>query len=282
MGLTKENLKSKGIPGEGDGNDHNPPECTVTYEEIATPVKVLFLVDKTGSNLDNANTSAAYDGTDPNKSWRINSINNLRNNLSLDLFSFNITLFRGSHTNINDGNRYGGAGGEVTKSLMNGFSNNLSVINGAMSTLASDPDKGKTPYQAALAKARDIIKNDIKNDSVSKYSVIMVTDGYPDPNIVTKTNCGSRSCSSENAADADVPASIAKAREFVKEIVDINPSRVNVNTVYYFSEGQRKSTPVSILSNMADAGKGAFIEAASNQAIDFKNVVLVPDGNTCP
>src|SRR5690606_22541411 len=59
-------------PGEGDGipdpnnpNDpdnpgNNPPvpPCTVTYNEIQTPVKILFLIDKTGSNADNSFTSA--------------------------------------------------------------------------------------------------------------------------------------------------------------------------------------------------------------------------------
>lgn len=283
MVLIKQIMELQVIPGEVDGTDnHNPPECTASYDEVATPVKVLFLVDKTGSNLDNANTSLLNDGTDPDKSWRVGSINNLKSNLSLNLFSFNITLFRGSHTNTMDANRYGGAGGDVTKSLINGFTNNVKTIDAAMSELKSDPDKGKTPYQAALAKARDIIKNDIKNDSVSKYSVIMVTDGYPDPNIVTKTNCGARACSSDNGADADIPASIEKARQFSEEIMNIDPKRVNVNTVYYYRAGQRSSTPVNILSNIANAGKGAFIEAASNQVIDFKNVVLVPDGSNCP
>lgn len=266
------------IPGEGDGN---PPACTITYDEVVTPVKVLFLVDKTGSNKDDANTSALNDGTDPNKSWRINSLNNLRSGLSTNLFAFNITLFRGNHNNINDGNRYGGAGGEVTKSLMNGFTNNQSTFNSAMDFLSTDPDKGKTPYQAAMAKAKSIIAADMVNDNVSLYSVIMVTDGHPDPNLATKTDCGERSCSSENGADADIPASIAKARQFAQEVVALNPARVNVNTVYYYSSGQRKSTPVSILMNMAEAGRGAFIEAASNQTIDFKNVVRVPN-NTCP
>jgi len=267
-------------PGEGDGNG-TPPTCTITYDEVVTPVKVLFLVDKTGSNKDDANTAAVDDGTDPKKSWRVSSLNNLRSGLSPDLFSFNITLFRGNHTNINDGNRYGGAGGELTSSLINGFSNSLSTFKGAMNALSLDPDKGKTPYQAAMAKAKSIIAADMVNDHVSLYSVIMVTDGHPDPNLVTKTDCGSRSCSNENGADADIAASITKARKFSEEIVALNPSRVNVNTVYYYGSGQRRNIAVSILTNMAEAGRGAFIEAASNQTIDFRNVVRVPN-NSCP
>lgn len=270
------------VGGEDDGGGNNtPPACTETYDEVVTPVKVLFLVDKTGSNQDDFNTSTINDGTDPNKTWRVSSINNLRNGLSPSLFSFNITLFHGNHLNINDGYRYGGAGGSLTKSLISGFSNSSSVFTNAMNALKADPDQGKTPYEAALQKARDIILADIANDTVSKYSVVMVTDGHPDPNLVTKTDCGSRACVVDNGADADVPASIEKAREFVKTIVDINPSRVNVNTVYYYSSGQRNSTPVSILTNMADQGKGAFIEAPSNQTIDFQSVIRVPT-SSCP
>lgn len=268
---------SKVIPGdEGDGA---PPSCTVTYDEISTPVKVLFLVDKSGSNKDNANTTYINDGTDPNKSWRVGSINNLRNALPLDLFSFNITLFRGNYSNLNDGNRY--SGGDLTKTLMSGFSNNSTIFNNAMTALKNDDDKGKTPYQAALQKAREQIQADIASDTTSMYSVILVTDGYPDPNIVTKTDCGDRACSSENLSDADVPASIAKVRQFAEQIVNINPSRVNVNTVYYYS-ANRSNYPVNILKNIASAGRGAFLEANTNSTIDFKNVVRVPNGTTCP
>lgn len=272
---------------DGDGNSGggstttNPPSCTVTYNEIQTPVKIVLLVDKTGSNKDNSNTSAVNDGTDPTKAWRLGVMNDLRGNLSLDLFSFNITLFRGNHTNINDGYRYGGVGGELTKSLINGFSNNESVINAAIDAFSNDPDQGKTPYEAALAKAHDIIATDILTDGISQYSVILVTDGFPDPNLVTKTDCGSRACSENNGADADIPKSIDKAREFVDNIVNINSNRVNVNTVYYYSAGQRFQSAVDILTNMADAGKGAFIEANSDQTIDFHNVVRVP-ATTCP
>jgi hypothetical protein len=282
-------LSTENPPGEGDGSTipeptptpSTPPSCTVTYDEVTTPVKVIFLVDKSGSNKDDSNTSAANDGTDPNKTWRTNSINNLRNSLSLALFSFNITLFRANDTNINDGYRYGGAGGTVTKSLINGFSNDNNVFSSALNAMVADADQGKTPYKGALAKAHDIILADIANDTVSKYSVILITDGYPDPNLVTKTDCGSHACSPTNGADADVPRSIDKAREFVKSVVDIAPARVNVNTVYYYSAGNRGTMPVSILTGMAEEGKGVFIEAASNQTIDFQNVIRVP-ANTCP
>ncbi len=268
-----------GDPGEDDGTNPNnpPPTCTVTYTEITTPVKVLFLIDKTGSNADDSNTPAPNDGTDSTKAWRLSAINDLRNHLSLDIFSFNMTLFRGNHTNINDGHRYGGAGGEVTKSLINGFSNDPSVIDAAVNEFAADPDKGKTPYQAALAKARDIIAEDIQYDTVSQYSVVMVTDGFPDPNLVTRPGGNPN-----NGADADIDASIDMARGFVSEIVDINPARVNVNTVYYYGQGRRHSYAANILTGMADEGKGAFIEASSNNTtIDFKNVIRVPL-NSCP
>lgn len=267
----------------GNGSPADPPSCTVTYNNVITPVKVLFLVDKTGSNKDNSNTAAQNDGTDPTKSWRLNAINDLRDNLSLSIFSFNITLFRGNHTNINDGYRYGGAGGELTKSLINGFSNDPTTINSAISAFESDPDQGKTPYEAALAKAKATISADILTDNISKYSVILVTDGHPDPNLVTKTDCGSRVCDPNNGADADVPKSIDVARGFVDDLVNVSPGRINLNTVYYYSTGQHFSSAVDILSNMADAGKGAFIEISSNsgQTIEFHNVVRVP-ANVCP
>jgi hypothetical protein len=273
-------------PGEGDSGGPDPtpapePDCTLTYNEVVTPVKVLFLVDKSGSNLDDYNSPAVNDGTDPNKTWRVTSINNLHDSVSLDLFSFNLTLFRANANNLFDGYRYGGSGGALTKTLINGFSNSSSVFASAMKALAADADQGKTPYEAALAKAHDTILADIANDTVSKYSVVLVTDGQPDPNLVTKTDCGSRACDSSNGADADIPKSIDKARSIVKTIVDIDPKRVNVNTVYYYSAGQRSSTPINILTNMADEGKGAFIEAPSNQSLDFKNVIRVP-ANNCP
>lgn len=285
-GLTTGVDEGVGSTGEDDGSGgsiSNPPTCTVTYNDVVSPVKVLFLIDKTGSNKDNSNTPAANDGTDTTKAWRLNAINDLRNNLPLNIFSFNITLFRGNHTNIKDGYRYGGAGGDLTKSLIDGFSNDSATINSAISTFQADPDQGKTPYEAALEKARQIISKDILTDNISKYSVILVTDGHPDPNLVTKTDCGSRTCDSNNGSDADIPKSIVKARSFVDGIVNINPKRVNVNTVYYYSSGQRINSAVDILSNMADAGKGTFIETSSNsgQSIEFHNIIRVP-ANVCP
>lgn len=275
-----------GSTDEGDGTGgsiSNPPTCTVTYNNVVTPVKVLFLIDKTGSNKDNSNTPTVDDGTDTTKTWRLNAINDLRNNLPLDIFSFNITLFRGNPTNINDGYRYGGAGGELTKSLIDGFSNNSATINSAISNFLADPDQGKTPYEAALEKAKQIISKDILTDNISKYSVILVTDGYPDPNLATKTDCGLRACDSNNGSDADLPKSIIKARSFVDGVVNIDPKRVNVNTVYYYSFKQRINSAIDILSNMADAGKGVFIETSSNsgQSIEFHNVIRVP-ANVCP
>ncbi len=273
-------------PNPGDPNDPNDPTnppCTVTYNEIQTPVKVLFLIDKTGSNKDNTNTDATNDGTDVNKNWRRSIIDNLINGLDLNHFSFNLTLFRGNHTNVNDGHRYNSTPDGLTRVLINGFSNSRGVIDNAILEFIADDDKGKTPYEAALKKAQQIINSDYRSETGvpqaerTKYSVIMITDGHPDPNLAT-TPGGTY----DNGAHADLPQSVAMARGFANDIVAGRSSRINVNTVYYYNPGQRSSNAIAILQGIADSGGGKFIEAVSNNyTLDFKNIIRVP-ANTCP
>lgn len=283
-------------PGEGDGipnpNDPNDPDnpgndpqlppCTVTYNEIQTPVRILFLIDKTGSNADNSFTPNSGDGTDVNKNWRKNIITNIRNSANSSLFSYNLTLFRGNELNSNDTNRYDGA---LTKSLINGFSNNATVINNAISAFVADEDKGRTPHKSALNKARELIAADMATASSDvKYSVILITDGHPEPNLATLPNCAT------NVADGAVydgrcvnlDGSVTIARGLAESIKNLDPARVNVNTIYYYSPGQRSSNAVKILKGVTSGGGGQFVEAGTdNISIDFKNIIRVP-ANTCP
>lgn len=276
-------------PGEGDGstggtgsNGALPPACTETFEEIQLPVKVLFIVDVSGSNADNTYTALADDGTDVNKSWRSNILNQLRSANNSSFFKYNYVLFRGNDDNANDCNRFGPCGGTTTTTdvLMSGFTNDPSVIDVAISAFQNTADKGKTPYKGALLKAKELIKADIDanpNDKTTRYSVIMVTDGHPDYNLVTKPggdpNLGS---------DADIPGSIGVADSLVSGIVSLDSERVNLNTIYYYKPDQYSSTAVTILSSMADAGNGAFLKAdTGNATLDLKHTVTVPK-TTCP
>src|SRR5690606_26631769 len=142
-----------------------------------------------------------------------------------NLFSYNLTLFRGNELNVNDAYRYNGS---LTKSLITGFTNNQSVLNAAIQEFKNDVDQGRTPHKSALDKARDIIAADINGAASDvKYSVILITDGHPEPNLATKANC------STNVSDgavydgrcADVPASVTIGKGLAESIRNIDPAR---------------------------------------------------------
>jgi len=164
---------------------------------------------------------------------------------------------------------------------MSGFSNDSSAINNALATFQSSADKGKTPYRGALAKAKELISADIHDnpsDTTTRYSVIMVTDGHPDYNLVTVPN-GNPNLGS----DADVPGSVSVANSLVSAITSLdNNNRINLNTIYYYKPDQYSSTAVTILSSMADTGKGVFVKADTGSAsLDLKHTVRIPK-TTCP
>lgn len=130
------------------------PNCRTVLETINTDVKVIYVVDVSGSN----------DKTDPDQVVRAGSISRFYNSYaSKTNFKWNAISFSGTTAKV----RLAEGDGQL-------FSDFLSWLTG-------HTDDGDTPYVAALDKTTDIIGADPTPTSLGKYVVVFISDGKPDP-----------------------------------------------------------------------------------------------------
>lgn len=208
--------------------------CTNVLNQINVPVRLLFVVDTSGSN-------AGGNGTDPTKLYRAGSIQQFFNNYSTKInFSWGFIHFSNNQA----------------PSLIQGFANNPSVMQGAINAFNAVQDNGNTPYAVALAKARDTIAADTRTPD-TKYIVAFISDGLPDP------------ARSDAQLAADVQAILAAA-----------PNQVSFSTIYY---GNANAVASNRLKAMATVGKGNFLDTNANpngRSFPIESVVTVP-GMVC-
>ena len=164
------------------------PVCAAEPTTYQTVTKIMFLVDKSGSNFGNG-TSIFVDpvggGTDVDKSYRRGSIQTFLDKhrsamgpagkLFMGYIAFG-TLDNGSGDGaqpyINDPLNPGKAG----------FSNDPAMMDAALARLGSTADGGSTPYHAAIDLALDAINTDkaaLGQNSTAIYLVVLISDGVP-------------------------------------------------------------------------------------------------------
>lgn len=211
-------------------------QCRTTLVDTNRKVKVLLLVDASGSNQE----------TDPTKRWRAAAINDLVNRYgSKDNFYFSIITFQGLTTT----SQIVSTQGNTT------FSNQQSEIQYGIAKFMANTDGGGTPYKAALMSAKALIKQDHINNASDNalYTVALISDGAP--------------------SDYLLPEEIIPD---TKEIVEVVPGRIILNGVFYYNNAvSMATTNTKYLQNFAAYGQGAFITANSNESLKVDDIMQI-------
>lgn len=232
---------------DGSGDDNN---CRVDLVNSTKEIKVLFLIDTSGSNA--SNNGAA--GTDMEKKWRLATINSFIDVYGAKSnFHFGFATFQGtSATSL------------IVSDSHGVFTNDMEKINQAIIDFKNTEDKGYTPYDAALAVVNKMIAYDQQLNSSKEvgYVVIMISDGTP-------TN------SSYTSSDG-----MTNLSNDVKGIMSLAPDQISLNTVYLYNEEVPSASQKSYLQKISSVGQGAFIEASSQQTLQISDTVQVPK-TTC-
>jgi Mg-chelatase subunit ChlD len=222
----------------GDAGDDS--SCRPTTVDANTIVKVLFVVDTSGSNAGESGQVA----TDPQKTWRHSALNGFISRYSSKSnFHYGLITFQNSS-----------AKAQIRVNNVAAFSNSASVVDSGMNSFMATKDEGYTPYKAALSAAKSLIQSDINANSAQKanYVLVMVSDGQ--------------------ATDYKSPDDIIPDASSIKNLA---PSRISLNSIYYYSNSYVE-TQTKYLRNLSSIGGGAFITANSNTTLNIDDVIKVP------
>lgn len=234
-------------------NGDDPLVCEPGQVVVVKPMKILFLVDQSGSNL-NGPFEHPGQATDPTKTFRHGVLNEffqlhgLKEYLSWGFITFNGTSANGL---INSGSPSDPV-----------FTDSSSIAAQSLVTFKQSTDVGNTPYRAALAKARSLIQADIAS-SVREhdYRIVMITDGYPTDYCPTPAQTLCPGTMLESQIDADVQA-----------IINLAPTKIQLNTVYY---GFPDAGATARLNRMATIGKGQYVDTNTSMEVHLDDLIEV-------
>lgn len=219
--------------------------CTEVLQTSTVPVKVVFSVDISGSNVDHYDSGGfPRPGNDIGKLRRGGAIEaffnayRTRANFSWAFLTFN---YESSYSLI----------GSATSPR---FSTSASQMQSAIQSFYGLQDADGTPYEAALSRIRQTIANDSGRSSDTKYVVVFISDGRPDPMVDTMTLLG-----------------------HVESIRALAPGQVSFNTIYY---GVSNADAQNRLATMAGAGGGAYLNAADGRVFNIDDAIQIP-GVSC-
>ncbi|MGE0526647.1 MAG: hypothetical protein AB7G93_21125 [Bdellovibrionales bacterium] len=213
------------------------PNCRRQLESSTLPIKPIFVVDVSGSNSRQRNGRG---GTDPDKAMRGGAMQRFFNTYSSRVnFQWSLARFARSTAIV-----------EVSN-------DDASVMQEGLDKFMDVKDRGNTPYKAALDAIKDVIVNDARRTNETKYIVIFLSDGMPNPRI----------------DDDDLKTAI-------QGILNTAPGQVSLNTVYYGGENADAS---GRLRMMAQEGGGNFLDTNVNPtgtAFLVSDLVVIP-GAVC-
>lgn len=245
-----------------------PTEVLKTKGEICldTPQKervnkILFVVDKSGSNYHDGVTPGA--GNDPDDVRRADNIQAfLDENRGNPYQEYGYIVF-GVETN--KAQSYINKGDFDTPRF--GDENDLQS---AIDQHRSVADNGCTPYLAALQLAKRTIELDMEDNPQQDavYNVFFMSDGFPnDANSAVQ-------CSSTVAVTDDSNDPYIKA---VEDVVSILPNRIFLSAAYYTLPANDPGRAAAEgLSHMANAGGGKFVDLQSDDKINFDEIRVGP------
>lgn len=198
--------------------------CTAQLGTTDFPIKVLFVVDTSGSN-------AGGGGSDPGKAVRGGSINEFVETYKARAnFSWGFIHFSGTQAFS-----LIGSSGNPT------FTPTVSVMQNAIGSFYGVNDNGLTPYEAALNSARTALVNEAASaPPLTKFVVVFLSDGLPDP------------------AVAD---SVLKSK--VQAIAAVRPGAVAFNAIYYGDADAEANARLKMMAS-AGAGQFLDTNARPN------------------
>ncbi len=221
--------------------------CTERPESVEFPVKVLFVVDVS----DSMSVTDPPDPADNNYTARTRAVVDVVNALAgVPGVEIGIIAFQ---SGIND--------------LTNGFQPNFTAPQVAFlidQAQRLNSERGQTNYDGALEAAFQLLVADVQaaddlTRSRSKYTVIFVSDGYPEP-IDPPAN------TPESILDT-----VAAVRRLERErrLVELK-----LHTVYLSGRTppQFQQGPIDLLRDMARAGGGTFRNIGNGEKINFLDI----------
>ena len=227
----------------------SPPNPCVPVSQQSRLLKVMFLVDTSGSNFENNTTT---DGTDPDKKFRLGSIQNFFNRYQTKTnIQWGFTSF--SNDTVTD---FVGAGGHGS------FTSDPNQMQNALNQFSNLQDQGDTPYVTALNSVANDIANDpdLHSKANPLYYVIFLSDGYP-------TDVGS-------------PSDIQNT---ISQLLATDPKNVLLSTVFYGHKSDPESpAALNMLGAMAKMGGGVFADATDPKSIIDIDQLLAPPPSQCP
>jgi hypothetical protein len=213
--------------------------------QITVPIKVLFIMDTSGSNKSNGLAG----GTDVDKVWRLKVINDFlakygaNPKVSYGLASFAST----AQAHINDGGRAG-------------FTNDSAALTAGIADFQARGDAGSTNYKTAFDLAKAIIANDqaAHPDPTAAYAIGFLSDGL--------------------ASDFDIGTQngLDELHNAVKSVLDVNPGKVTMSSVFYYAGAAPEAKGENMMKEVALAGKGIAAIANANQNFSIENSLIVP------
>ena len=215
------------------------PNCRDEIKSATFPIRMLFIVDTSGSNV-------TSEMSDPQRQVRKGSIERFYNTYSAKQnFAWAFNIFSGSTSTA------------LIGSSNNPIFGNSSAMVSAISAFNGIADAGNTPYQQAMQLGQQAIQNDTARPNGSKYIVVFMSDGLPNPDR-TQTELNG----------------------YVTSLVNtLGSASVSFNAVYY---GQSNATASNRLRQMAQVGGGNFLDTNANpsgNAFLITDLVQIPGVN---
>lgn len=229
--------------------------------------KVLFVVDKSGSNVDQEDDFGNVTlGNDPEDKRRADNIQSFLDKHRTEPFyrwgyiAFGVERHK-AHAYVNDG------------SVSNPIFSDANAMQAAINTHRAVDNDGCTPYLAGLSLARLAIEKDLQDhpDEDSVYNVFFMSDGKPNDTLPASgnSNCGDISTIQDVPTDPYISA--------VKNLVRTAPDRIFFSTAYYtLPANDPGRVSAKGLEYMAKAGGGKFVDLENNDTLDFDELLLGP------
>lgn len=219
--------------------------CVPPPKEIGKYSKVLFIIDVSGSN-------GAFGATDPGKTRRASAMEIFFNeNQNNPFIEWGLAIFGGDVE--------GGARHLIninTLGLTRNFGNGLD-FQAALEEFRNTPDNNATPYVAALNRARNALDVEIeyarqKNEDISSFHFIFVSDGVPAP--------------SNQNTDNEIFS-------IINSMMSNSEGKLKLSTVFYNVSGPDENA-TNRLREMARLGNGRFQDASNGEPINIRDLIV--------
>ena len=222
---------------------------TTNPDVINFPIRIVFAIDCSGSMM----------GSDPGRRRMTAAQKFIERYHQFESVEFGVVLWNNS----------------VVRST-GGFTRDLTLLN---DVLAYDGNNSTTSYSSAISETRQYFLSEINNMysdnaqqaniSRMKCIVLFFSDGLPNP-----------IQGSVDSAHAQIAASVAELRN---ELIDVRKvAKFNFHC-FFLSELLANPDPgntldgyyqaVNLMQNMANEGRGEYVEFMTANAIDFINIV---------